>query len=82
MSEVKDYWLSKLSYEPKQFGIEEFADMIEETDWFINDFQVAFRELHDEGKVENIDAKNIERRQTLFVNYKANKNQGEFLKRI
>ena len=31
LSEVKDYWLSKLSYEPKQFGVEEFADMIEET---------------------------------------------------
>jgi three-Cys-motif partner protein len=82
LSEVKDYWLSKLSYEPKQFGIEEFADMIEETDWFINDFQVAFKELHDEGKTENLEAKNIERRQTLFVNYKANKNRGEFLKRI
>ncbi len=82
LSEVKDYWLSKLSYEPKLFGVEAFADMIEETDWFINDFQVAFKELHDEGKAENLDAKNIERRQTLFVNYKANKNRGELLKRI
>ncbi|KKM99454.1 hypothetical protein LCGC14_1147640, partial [marine sediment metagenome] len=51
LSEVKDYWLSKLSCEPKQFGVEEFADMLEETDWFINDFQIAFKELHDEGKV-------------------------------
>ncbi len=82
LSEVKDYWLSKLSCEPKQFGVEKFADMLEETDWFISDFQVAFKELHDEGKAENLDAKNIERRQTLFVNYKANKNCGESLKRI
>ena len=82
LSEVKDYWLSKLSYEPKRFGVVEFADMIEETDWFINDFQMAVKELHDEGKVINTDAKNIERRQTLFVNYKANANKGEFLKKI
>ena len=82
LSEVKDYWLSKLSDEPKQFGVEAFADMIEETDWFISDFQIAFKELHDEGKVENLDAKNIERRKTFFVNYKANYNQGESLKKI
>ena len=47
-------------------------------DWFISDFQVAFKELLDEGKVKNIDAKNMERRKTLFVNY----NQGEFLMKI
>ncbi len=82
LSEVKDYWLSKLSYEPKQFGVKAMADMIEETDWFISDFQIAFKELLDEGKVENIDAKNIERRKTLFVNYKANYNQGESLMKI
>lgn len=82
LSEVKDYWLSKLSCEPKQFGVEEFADMLEETDWFISDFQIAFKELLDEGRVENIDAKNIKRRKTLFVNYKAGCNRGELLKRI
>ncbi len=78
----EDYLLSKLSCEPKQFGVEEFADMIEETDWFICDFQIAFKELLDEGKAKNLDAKNIEMRQKLFVNYKANKNRGEFLERI
>jgi hypothetical protein len=82
LSEVKDYWLSKLSCEPKQFGVEEFADMLEETDWFISDFQIAFKELLDEGKVENIDARNIKRRKTLFVYYKADYNRGELLKRI
>ncbi len=82
LSKVKDYWLNKLSDEPKQFGVEAFADMLEETDWFISDFQIAFKELHDEGKAENIDAKNIERRKTLFVNYKNNDNKGESLKKI
>jgi len=82
LSEVKDYWLSKLSYEPKRFGVVEFADMIEETDWFISDFQIAFKELYDECNVENLDAENMERRKTLFVNYKNNDNKGEFLKKI
>jgi three-Cys-motif partner protein len=82
LSEVKDYWLNKLSDKPKQFGIEAFADMIEETDWFISDFQIAFKELHDEDKAENLDAENMERRKTLFVNYKADHNRGELLKRI
>jgi len=58
------------------------ADMIEETDWFINDFQIAFKELHDDGRVKNIDAVNIERRRSHFVNYKNNDNKGEFLKMI
>jgi three-Cys-motif partner protein len=82
LSEVKDYWLSKLSYEPKQFGVEALADMIEETDWFISDFQIAFKELLDEGKVENIDAKNIERRLTQFVKFTVNNGYGESLKKI
>jgi three-Cys-motif partner protein len=82
LSEVKDYWLSKLSYEPKQFGVEEFADMIEETDWFISDFQIAFKELHDEGKVKNLDAENMERRRTHFVKYTANNSHGESLMKI
>ncbi len=82
LSEVKDYWLSKLSCELKQFGVEEFADMLEETDWLISDFQMAFKELHDEGKVINTDAINIERRRTHFVKFTANNNQGESLKKI
>lgn len=28
---VKNYWLNKLSEEPKQFGYEELADMLEDT---------------------------------------------------
>jgi three-Cys-motif partner protein len=82
LSEVKDYWLSKLSCEPKQFGVEEFADMLEETDWFISDLQIAFKELLDEGKAENLDAENIKMRQAHFVKYTANNNRGELLKRI
>ncbi len=57
LSVVKDYWLKKLSPGAKRFGIVQLADMLEETGWFISDFQNAFRELENEGKVKNLDAK-------------------------
>lgn len=57
LSEVKSYWLTKLSSTPRRFGITELADMLEETDWFASDFQKAFKELDTEGKVKNQDAK-------------------------
>jgi three-Cys-motif partner protein len=57
LSEVKSYWLTKLSSIPRRFGITELADMLEETDWFAGDFQKAFKELDAEGKVKNQDAK-------------------------
>ena len=56
LSDVKEYWLSKLSYEPRRFGDEELADMLEETGWFISDFQKAFNELISERQVKNLDA--------------------------
>jgi three-Cys-motif partner protein len=55
IDEVKKYWLSKLSLTPKSFGIIELADMLEETDWFVMDFQNAFRELESEDRVKNLD---------------------------
>jgi three-Cys-motif partner protein len=55
LDEVKKYWLSKLSSTPKSFGIIELADMLEETDWFVTDFQNAFKELENEGWVKNLD---------------------------
>jgi len=61
LSEVKLYWLTKLSSIPRRFGITELADMLEETDWFASDFQKAFKELDAEGKVKNQDAKKARR---------------------
>jgi hypothetical protein len=52
---VKRYWLTKLSREPRQFGHEELADMLEETNWFESNFQQAFNELIVEGKAANLD---------------------------
>lgn len=76
LSDVKDYWLSKLSFKPKRFGIEELADMLEETDWFISDLQKAFKELIKDGKAENCHAKRV--RPKHVVHFEKN----ESLKRV
>lgn len=55
--DVKAYWLDKLSTTPRQFGPDDLADMLEETDWFASDFQKAFKELESAGRVKNLDAK-------------------------
>ena len=76
LSDVKEYWLSKLSCKPKRFGDEELADMLEETGWFVSDFQKAFNELISEGKVKNLDAPR--KRPVHAVHF----DKGEFLKRL
>lgn len=57
MEIVKQYWLEKLTHIPKVFGIEDLANMLEETNWFETNFQQAFSELNEEGKVVNLDAR-------------------------
>ncbi len=70
LSEVKEYWLMRLSTLPKRFGIREFSDMLENTEWFPGDFQRAFGELTKEGKVRNLDAKRA--RPVNAVNFEKN----------
>jgi three-Cys-motif partner protein len=77
---IKEYWLSKLSEVPKQFGVEEFADMIEETGWFVDDFQKAFMELEREGRVRNLASTGM--RTENAVRYWTNGNRGELLAMI
>jgi three-Cys-motif partner protein len=77
---VKEYWLTKLSSTPRYFGIIDLADMLEETDWFIDDIQSAFGELAAEGKVRNLDCKG--KRRTSFVHFDENKGKGERLEKI
>lgn len=57
LAEIEEYWLDRLTYVPKQYGIEELADMLEDTGWFESDFQKAFTELDKKGLVKNINAK-------------------------
>ena len=76
LAAVKDYWLEKLTFDPKRFGIDQLADMLEETGWFISDFQQAFNELIDEGKVKNLDAPR--KRLVHAVHFK----DGEYLSKV
>jgi hypothetical protein len=66
---------------PRQFGIEQLADMLEETGWFESDLQTAFGELEKEGKVANLDDK-TRRRSKKYVHFDAKYGQGENLIRI
>lgn len=81
LSEVKTYWLTKLSSYPNRFGVEQLADMIEETGWFESDFQAAFGELASQGVVANLDD-GTKRRRKKFVHFDAQHNQGEELIRL
>jgi three-Cys-motif partner protein len=77
---VKEYWLQKLTLSPERFGIEELADMLEQTGWFISNFQLAFKELENEGKVKNCDS--TRKRPKNVINFQANNNSGELLVRL
>ena len=81
LTEVGSYWLHKLSSNPRRFGIEQLADMIEETGWFESDFQAAFGELAGQGIVANLDDK-AKRRRKKYVHFDSHHNQGEHLIRL
>lgn len=81
MSEVKTFWLEKLSATPRYFGITEFANMLEETGWFMGDFQKVFGELAKAGKARNLDDLESKRR-SQFVHYEKNRGNGERLVKI
>jgi len=79
-AEVKLYWLNRLTNSPRQFGIEELADMLEETAWFESDLQDALGELMKEGKVKNLDA--TTKRRSRFVHFEGNHGKGEYLVKV
>ncbi|MDA8083294.1 MAG: hypothetical protein M0024_06525 [Nitrospiraceae bacterium] len=81
LSEVKEYLLTRLSSIPRYFGVEEFADMLEETGWFIGDLQKALGELVTDCKARNLDD-DKGRRRSQFVHYKGNSGRGERLVNI
>jgi three-Cys-motif partner protein len=65
IAEVERFWIGYLSGGEKRVGVEEFADMLEQTDWFPGDFQRALLKLIEAGKVRNLDAKGKRPKQPL-----------------
>ena len=55
-NEVEQYWLDYLTHEGKRVGEDEFASIIEDTDWFPGDFQLALVSLIAANKVRNLNA--------------------------
>ena len=78
IAEIKPHWLGKLSTSATWFGVEELAEMMEETGWFESEFQTAFHELEKEGKAKNIDSTG--RRRTRYIHFSDHKGKGERLK--
>ena len=78
--EVQEYWLNKLKYTPECYGVEELADMLEETGWFESDIQKAFAELAQKGLVKNLNA--THKRRSKFIHFDANRNAGEHLVKV
>ena len=54
--DVEAYWLAYLSAGEVRVGEQQFANLLEMTDWFPGDFQRALKNLIDAGKVRNLDA--------------------------
>jgi three-Cys-motif partner protein len=77
VTEVEQFWLERLSEHAKRFGETEFADLLEETDWFPGDLQRALGNLITAGKVRNLDMTNP--RRTRFLHFE---NGGERLQRM
>jgi three-Cys-motif partner protein len=65
LAEVETYWIRYLSAGEKWVGVEEFANILEETDWFPGDFQRALVRLIEAGKVRNLDARGKRPKQPL-----------------
>jgi three-Cys-motif partner protein len=57
ITEVERYWLAYLSAGERRIGPEEFADILEETDWLPGDLQRGLSQLMANGRVVNMDAK-------------------------
>lgn len=78
--EAQEYWMNRLKYTPECYGVEELADMLEETGWFESDFQKAFAELAQKGLVKNLYA--THKRRSKFIHFDANRNAGEQLVKV
>ena len=60
----------------KMLGVVDLADVLKETGWFISDFQDAFKQLQEEDKVKNLDARGTRRKNMVHFE------QGERLQKL
>ena len=65
IEQVEQYWRGYLSRKLRRIGYAEFADILEQTDWFPGDLQRALGNLVRDNVVRNLDATG--RRRTKFV---------------
>ena len=65
LTEVERCWMSYLSGGERRVGVDEFADLLEETGWFPGDLQRALARLIAAGRVRNLDAKRTRPKQPL-----------------
>lgn len=54
--DIDDFWLDYLKVGTCRIGLNEFADILEETDWFPGDLQASLVRLISAGSVRNLDA--------------------------
>jgi len=80
MAEVADYWRRYLSEGTRRVTEEEFANLIEETDWFPGDFQGALKNLIDSGEVRNLDA--LRKRPKRPLHWKGNGERLELMEKM
>jgi len=77
IAEVERVWLEQLPEQAKRFGEAEFAELLEETDWFPGDLQSALGNLINSGKARNLDMTKPRRKKFLHF-----EKGGERLQRI
>jgi len=58
-AEVENYWRQYLSSGVRRVDEKEFANLLEETDWFPGDFQRALKHLIEAGEIQNLDAPRV-----------------------
>lgn len=77
IAEVEQFWFEELPDEPKRFREAEFADLLEQSDWFPGDLQRALGNLISSGKARNLDMKRP--RSKKFLHFEKD---GEMLQRL
>jgi len=77
---IDDYWERYLQAGPRRIGVAEFADILEDTDYFPSDLQSSLLRLIASGRVRNLEAKGKRKKRPLH--FEENGGRGEHLEWI